>query len=433
MGDTASASPLIPRDIDTKVAGPSNSQVTVIFPSQSITLRIPISSSATVTDLKNVIQDRCPGRPAPKGQRIIWKGRFLRDDEGMQEVLGSGTLGEPTVYVSVHPTSWTDKETAPDPFSRLFHSKPSTIPPSTTTTLPASSSASTLASNVMRSLLFNPPNLSSASSVNIPQQFVIHQHTNAVRLLAKQPIQMWLGPGDFRSAKNLAKDVLAAQRVAWPPAGSLDHDLYAKAQEQPELLSSGASYAWTVIDNLPYLCLVTGSPSPNSLQLLALEILTYTFPLLSLLPTLPATALSTSFRMLPPRRLDALPPIRPIQPRNQRQLTRLLSRLRSIVIRSCLRILRNPTRLLVPILLVVFRAAFVIYVFGWTVDRALPWFIAVCVWAVWETWAIIRADRLLEQAARPAVNPAPAADRAVPAAANPEAAAQPGDEAAAAE
>ncbi|KAG8916096.1 hypothetical protein FRC01_003376, partial [Tulasnella sp. 417] len=112
------SSGLLPHSLDTQApattttssTSPTNSQplITVILPSQSITFKVPINPSATVNDLKNVIHNSCPGRPAQSGQRIIWKGRFLKDEEVVEDVVvKNGGTGDPTVYLAVHPSSWT--------------------------------------------------------------------------------------------------------------------------------------------------------------------------------------------------------------------------------------------------------------------------------------------------------------------------------------
>ena len=56
----------------------------------------------------------------------------------------------------------------------------------------------------------------------------MHQHNNALRLLSLQPLQPWLGPGDFRSAKDITKSVLGYNGFGWPPNEILDVDLYVK-------------------------------------------------------------------------------------------------------------------------------------------------------------------------------------------------------------
>lgn len=69
------------------VAGPSTSLITVILEPQRVTQRIPVTSWATVQDLKDAIFDRFPGKPAQSGQRLVCNGKFLKDGEVVRDVV----------------------------------------------------------------------------------------------------------------------------------------------------------------------------------------------------------------------------------------------------------------------------------------------------------------------------------------------------------
>lgn len=81
--------------------------ITVVLPSQSITLRLNVTAATTVQQLKKLIQDECPGKPAPTGQRLIWKGRFLRDEETLDEVVKASLLTRRLVGIMTNaPWPW---------------------------------------------------------------------------------------------------------------------------------------------------------------------------------------------------------------------------------------------------------------------------------------------------------------------------------------
>jgi hypothetical protein len=50
----------------------------------SLNLRVPLSG--TVQDVKRSISEQCPGNPKATGQRIIWKGRVVEDEEVVGDI-----------------------------------------------------------------------------------------------------------------------------------------------------------------------------------------------------------------------------------------------------------------------------------------------------------------------------------------------------------
>lgn len=148
--------------------------------------------------------------------------------------LTQNAIGNPTVYLAVHPNSWTEPK--PSGAVNLAGSPVS----------PLSSVASPIAQTAGPSTSAKMPLLSTTTAVNVPQQFIIHQHSNAIRLLANQPLQPWLGPGDFRSAKRTTRLILACSGVGTPSSASLE-DLYAKVQEAGGV-SGGVAYDFRVVE-----------------------------------------------------------------------------------------------------------------------------------------------------------------------------------------
>jgi len=55
--------------------------IRVDFPSYSRSFNVSVESQATVQRIKEEIQHKCPGQPRPEGQRLIWRGRLLANEE----------------------------------------------------------------------------------------------------------------------------------------------------------------------------------------------------------------------------------------------------------------------------------------------------------------------------------------------------------------
>jgi hypothetical protein len=63
------------------------SHIHVLHPTHTkapLTLAVP--PGARVADLKTAIAAQCPGQPKPNGQRIIWKGRIVVDEEVVGDI-----------------------------------------------------------------------------------------------------------------------------------------------------------------------------------------------------------------------------------------------------------------------------------------------------------------------------------------------------------
>jgi Ubiquitin family len=55
--------------------------IRVELPTYSHSFQVSVPSTGTVSDVKQEIEKDCPGNPRAHGQRLIWRGRFLGDDE----------------------------------------------------------------------------------------------------------------------------------------------------------------------------------------------------------------------------------------------------------------------------------------------------------------------------------------------------------------
>jgi hypothetical protein len=55
--------------------------IRVELPTYSHSFQVSVLSTGSVSDVKREIERVCPGNPHVHGQRLIWRGRFLGDDE----------------------------------------------------------------------------------------------------------------------------------------------------------------------------------------------------------------------------------------------------------------------------------------------------------------------------------------------------------------
>lgn len=60
--------------------------IRVDLPSYSHTFSVKVPSSSSVSQLKQQIHQSCPGQPRPDGQRLIWRGRVLTDNENIESL-----------------------------------------------------------------------------------------------------------------------------------------------------------------------------------------------------------------------------------------------------------------------------------------------------------------------------------------------------------
>lgn len=64
----------------------SFSTLRVELPAYSHSFQVQVTPSSSVRDVKHEITKVCPGSPSPEGQRLIWRGRFLRDEEKLEDI-----------------------------------------------------------------------------------------------------------------------------------------------------------------------------------------------------------------------------------------------------------------------------------------------------------------------------------------------------------
>ena len=64
----------------------SSLELRVELPTHSYSFRIQVQLSWTVLDVKDEIKRVCPGSPRVDGQRVIWRGRLLRDEQLVMDI-----------------------------------------------------------------------------------------------------------------------------------------------------------------------------------------------------------------------------------------------------------------------------------------------------------------------------------------------------------
>lgn len=60
--------------------------IRVELPSFSHSFQIQADASWSIKDVKAEIQQSCTGTPRADGQRLIWRGRFLKDEEYVKDI-----------------------------------------------------------------------------------------------------------------------------------------------------------------------------------------------------------------------------------------------------------------------------------------------------------------------------------------------------------
>ena len=58
----------------------------VDLPAYSRSLLLKVYVSTSILQIKEEIYRTCPGQPRPDGQRLIWRGRILTDNETVDDL-----------------------------------------------------------------------------------------------------------------------------------------------------------------------------------------------------------------------------------------------------------------------------------------------------------------------------------------------------------
>ncbi|EJF62839.1 hypothetical protein DICSQDRAFT_135104 [Dichomitus squalens LYAD-421 SS1] len=252
----------------------SASTLRVELPAYSHSFQVQVTPSATVRDVKHEIAKVCPGSPSPEGQRLVWRGRFLSDEEKVEDVWKSPEDSR-VVHLAVHPSAWSS---APPPLPSAAAAPSSTHAASFTNTPRSRTSAGqpTPTPASWQAPLSQPYPFFHLPSSFSPVAYIQHLHNTALGVLSAGGITLPAPPAinDIETWRIAARDLYHAQGWTWP-------DVF----EQPFPSGNsqgGAVYEAVTLEGLPYLRLTDPNATPTPAQLHALRVLSHTFSILSM-------------------------------------------------------------------------------------------------------------------------------------------------------
>ncbi|KAH9002358.1 hypothetical protein EDB86DRAFT_3100741 [Lactarius hatsudake] len=372
--------------------------IRVELPTYSHSFHVSVSSTGIINDLKREIEKSCPGNPRMHGQRLIWQGRVLSDDEKMLDIWRSPS-DSPVVHLAVHPSAWPSSPPSvatpansiraaagiipavppPTPTGHsadgyfpghpppvVQYAGPPPRPAQPSTGLPPSASAALPA----------PTSIPGLAPISVGYiNFVAFQHLRAAMVLRRGHATEDPPPPNIAESRDLAVQLMTMWGYAWPTV--LD-DEYPPPQDE----SAGIKYEPVTIDGQEYLKLVDPSKTPTPLQAHALRVLEHTFALLAMpVPGASANPMSPSA----PQGHSHLPVhvgahLRQIglAPLRVRQENAMIAELRAVPMRA----------LAAPLFMLTLRTLFLLYFFS---PFQKPVFgVIVTVWLLYETWNTIR-------------------------------------------
>ncbi|PFH52540.1 hypothetical protein AMATHDRAFT_139666 [Amanita thiersii Skay4041] len=354
-------------------------ELRVELPAYSHSFNVNVQHDSTILIVKQEISQVCPGNPRIEGQRLIWRGRYLNDDECVSDLWKS--QNEPRIiHLVVHPSGWTS------------------APPSLTSSRP---SISTKHDNTSESILASPrmplrapsfryqPPTQTIQTVfdrlngpppveSSPMDYIQWKHDSAICALLYGYQLPWCGAGSLQICRAWAQSHIQSHGYEWPAV--LDEDF-------PPATEGGVRYEQTLIDGFPFLSLADFNGTPTPFQSHAIKTLSCTFSILSL--DLSAT------RPVPPASSSVpgnnapdvnvllqqlgLPPLR-LQDQMARgnNQNRVMPEIRDLPLRP----------LLAPLLFLIFRTCLLLY---FVAPARKPVFgMLILAWMLYEIWQPIR-------------------------------------------
>ncbi|QRV75740.1 hypothetical protein RhiJN_03755 [Ceratobasidium sp. AG-Ba] len=260
------------------------SHIHVLHPTHNAPLTLAVPPGAKVADLKTAIAEQCPGQPKPNGQRIIWNGRIVVDEEVVGDIWKPGHDTH-TVHLAVHPSAWS----SPPATAESLPAPTAPAPPPVT---PVSSSGLFAYppphGHFMSSLVPTTPS-PLPTPASIAKDYIMFHHTNALRVMAGQPLEPWTNPWgmDHPTATYWAYSGLASCGHQLPQLLTMPYP----AQSANEV---GLEYNFVNIDNRPYLSWSNPGATPTAMQQHAVAVLSSTLPLIPHLDRLAVPALTPS-------------------------------------------------------------------------------------------------------------------------------------------
>ncbi|KAK7049658.1 hypothetical protein VNI00_005689 [Paramarasmius palmivorus] len=252
-------------------------QLRVELPTYAHSFTIQVPEIYTIRDVKQEIFNACPGAPQVSGQRIVWRGRYLSDEEKLEDLWKSPN--EPRIiHLSVHPSAWTSK---PPNADRLKERETqSSIPSSSISSVPTQDTPSRpppVQSPVTR-IAPTPTTSPTSPASNHPLAYILAKHKHALRVLMQDGSSHDVSTVDIGHLRSAAVHFVEGHGYQWPAI--LDEPF-------PSGSDGGLKYERTVVDGKPYLKLRNPEEAPSASQSHALKVLSYTFPLLKLPPQAP--------------------------------------------------------------------------------------------------------------------------------------------------
>ncbi|KAI9513164.1 hypothetical protein F5148DRAFT_277386 [Russula earlei] len=367
--------------------------IRVELPIYSHSFQVSVPSLGTINDVKREIERVCAGNPRAHGQRLIWRGRFLDDEEKVLDIWKSPN-DVAIVHLSVHPLAWASApprvattsvgpnppavtQTPPNYGSHDVEShSPAPSPPSIQ--LPGASSRPTQTganSQPMAAALPAPTSIHGLPPISVGYlNYVAYQHLSAAEVLRSGRMVEDPPPTGLAESKNLAKQLIAQWGYTWP---TVFDEGYPPAEDE----SSGIKYEPATIDGQDYLKLVDPSKTPTPLQAHALRILEHTFALFSM--PLPS---ASAYTVVPPPQANTRLPVHVnahlqqigLPPVRVREENAMIAELRAVPMRA----------LAGPLFMLTLRTLFLLYFIS---PFQKPVFgMIVTAWLLYETWNTIR-------------------------------------------
>ncbi|KAI0306953.1 hypothetical protein B0F90DRAFT_1683786 [Multifurca ochricompacta] len=370
--------------------------IRVELPTYSHSLLVSVPSNGTVNDVKREIERVCAGNPRVHGQRLIWRGRFLSDDEKVFDIWKSPN-DAPVVHLAVHPSAWTG--TPPSVATNSVNPNP--VPTAVTSTVlpPPHANANSdsyflgpqpplaqytgqyprptppVASPPPPAALPVPTSVPGLAPISVGYiNFIAFQHLNAASVLRYGRTVDDPPPTGLAESRSLAMQLMSQWGYSWPHI--LDEE-YPPLQDE----SAGIKYIPVTIDGQDYLQLVDPSKTPTPVQSHALRVLEHTFALLAMpvpsasaymVPPVPQSNTHLPVHINAHLQQIGLPPLR------VRQENAMIAELRAVPMRA----------LAAPLVMLTLRTLFLLYFFS---PFQKPVFgIIVAAWLLYETWNTIR-------------------------------------------
>ncbi|KAL0949668.1 hypothetical protein HGRIS_009706 [Hohenbuehelia grisea] len=164
----------------------------------------------------------------------------------------------------------------------MSSSPPPVAPTPTTPSMSGAPGFDSLASPPHSLSQLSVPYIAGAGSYPPALMFIVSYHRAAITALSKGTSPN-VPPIVFEEVRAASKDLLASYGFQWPEI--LDQS-FPPADPEAER-GAGLVYETAHIDGKPYLKLTSSNARPTPLQVFALKVLTYTFPLLALRTFLP--------------------------------------------------------------------------------------------------------------------------------------------------